>query len=170
MIYTFDFVGFVLLFIGVGVAIWYFVIAWRYRNAINKAVYVRGANVAGSNKKASLQCGSGKKICMNKATIICSVPQPHSSTWTDPTFPSNFETPQTDPIASGLDGNAKYGEYNPKTTSNILDKMKKECNGKNECVYDFSADPFPNGIVCKAENTQLISTYYCVDEGDACPV
>jgi len=48
--------------------------------------------------------------------------------------------------------------------------MKKECNGKNECVYDFSADQFPNGIVCKAENTQLISTYYCVDEGDACPV
>lgn len=170
MIHTLDIVGYGLVIAGIAIAIWWFVIAWRYRSYVNGFVYARGANVAGSAHKARLQCGSGKKICMNKATVVCSVPQPHASTWTNPSFPSNFETAATDPIASGLDGNAKYGEYNPKTTLNVVDKMKNECNGKGQCTFDFSNETLPNGIHCSADNTQLLSTYYCVDEGADCPV
>lgn len=157
MIYTSEIVGFGLLVISFGIAIWWFVIAYRYRTHVLSSSYTRGANVAGSDKKAELKCDSGSTICVYRATKICSIPQP-----------GNFENKTTDPIANGLGSNDKYGTYNSKTTVPLTKNMGEICNGKTNCEYDFSNQAFPFGEVCPVENTQLIASYTCIPEGIVC--
>ncbi len=154
---TLDVVGLGLLFVGTCVAIWWFVIAWRYKSFLGTSSFARGANVAGRNKKAQLSCDAGHEICVYRATMICSNPQAN-----------NYENPSTDPISNGKNGVNRYGEYDAKTTTSLTAKMGSKCNGNASCEYDFSGESFPGGITCSAENVQLISSYTCIPQGTAC--
>ncbi len=157
-IQTFDFVGIVLLMAAVGLAIWWFVIAWKYKTHVASSIFARGANVASSDKKAMLSCDDGHEICIYRATMICTNPNAN-----------NFEARDTDPIASGIgEGNTRYGEYNPRKTTSLTAHMGSACNGKQTCEYDFSTQKFPAGITALPDNTQLISSYTCIPHGTAC--
>lgn len=157
MIYTLDFVAGALLAIGLGIAVWWFVVAYKYKNHIDSYSFTRGANVIGSQKKAQLSCDSGHNICVYRATMIYSDPQP-----------GNFEAIPTDPIASGTSGSSKYGDYDPTTTVSLTDKMGQECNGKSQCSYDFSKEQFPKVGTYNPDKIQLISSYTCIPSGVAC--
>lgn len=154
---TFDIVGVVLLMIGVGLAIWWFVIAWKYKTYVASSSFARGANVAGNDKKAMLSCDSGHEICVYRATMIYSSPNTN-----------NYENKNTDPIASGLNDGTRYGMYDPRTTTSLTAHMGGICNGKQTCEYDFSTQQFPGGITATPKNTQLISSYTCIPQGTSC--
>ena len=157
---TLDWTVMFFLILGVGLSIWYFGVAYNYRNTLSKFSNSRGANVSGVGKTANLSCDSGKVICVYRATQIC----------TDPGNPKygfinqNFENPTTDPISNGLDGGGKYGEYSTKTTTNLTKDMSEKCNGKSECAYVHEKNVLG---VCQG-TSQLIATYTCIPPGVAC--
>jgi len=162
MITTTEIVLLVMLTIGLGVAIWWFVVAEKYKSYLRDYSYSRGANVL-NGQTAQLTCGPDKEICVYRATQICTRPGNN-----------NFETSSLEPIASGdekIDGaRAFYGDFNPATTHDLTQDMGAKCNGKEKCDYPFSAASgwqAPNGVACNG-NTQLIATYACIPKGTKC--
>ena len=163
MITTTEIVLIVMLTIGVGVAIWWFVVAEKYKSYLGKYSYTRGANATNGNK-IEFSCGGGKKICLYRATQICTRPGAN-----------NFETSSLEPIASGdssLDegANVMYGDFNPQTTIDLTKEIGNLVNGKNKAEYTFNAPTgwkAPNGVACNG-NSQLIATYACIPEGGDC--
>ena len=156
---TFELAFIFLLLVGVGISIWWFVVALKYRNTLSTFSNARGANVAGKNKTVNMTCDPGKVICVYRATQICSNPGYDGK---------NFEDPTIDPITNGLDyANSKYGEYSKLTTKSLTKEIGDTCNGKNSCSYLFKGDNFPSPIICHGE-PQLISSYTCIQPGTAC--
>jgi hypothetical protein len=134
----------------VGVGIWWLAVAGQYRGYLDNYVYARGAHATSGGQTVTLKCDSGKKIYIDKATQICTIPD-HN----------NFESSHLEPISSGLEGTTPYGAFNPGTTVDLTKVMGGECNGKTECTYTFKPELFPNQQTCPSSNTQLISTYVC---------
>lgn len=162
MISTIEIVLIVLLTIGLGVGIWWFVIAEKFKTYLANYSYTRGANVV-NGQTAELECDNDKEICVYRATQIC--------TRSDE---NNFETSSLEPIASGvkeIDGaRAFYGDFNPATTVDITEEMGKSCDGNETCEYKFEVDKAwkaNKGVACDGE-TQLISTYTCIPKGTEC--
>jgi len=156
---TFGLATILLLCVGIGISIWWFIIAFKYRDTLSSFSNSRGANVAGKNKVVNMTCDPGKVICVYRATQICS----------NPGFGGkNFEDPTIEPITNGLDyANAKYGEYSKLTTKSLTKEIGDTCNGKNTCSYLFEGDDFPAPIVCYGE-PQLISSYACIKPDTSC--
>lgn len=162
MITTIEIVLLVMLTIGLGVAIWWFVVAEKYKSYLRDYSYTRGANVI-NGQTAELSCGNDKEICVYRATQICTRPDAN-----------NFETSSLDPIATGdmkIDGaRAFYGDFNPQTTIDRTSHMASACNGKEKCKYPFKVPQgwqAPNGVACNG-NTQLIATYSCIPKKTKC--
>lgn len=151
-----------MLTIGVGVAIWWFIVAEQYKSYLGRYSYARGANSM-NGKSVNFSCEAGKKVCLYRATQICSRPDN-----------KNFETSSLEPIASGdssIDGaHVRYGDFNPRTTVDLTQEIKARVNGKSNASYDFNIPPGwkgPNGVQCNGD-TQLIATYSCIPEGESC--
>lgn len=169
MITSVEIVLLVMLFIGVCVAIWWFVIAERFKTYLKNYSYSRGANIL-NGQTAKLSCDGDNEICVYRATQICT--RPGSVKGLDGT---NFETSSLEPIAAGdkeQDGDAHvaYGDFNPKTTIDLTDSMGKEVNGKTSHEYTFNVDKkwkAPNGVSCNGD-AQLIAVYTCVPPGTTC--
>lgn len=162
MISTTEIVLLVMLTIGLGVAIWWFVVAEKFKSYLRDYSYARGANAL-NGQTAQLTCGPDKEICVYRATQICTRPDSH-----------NFETSSLEPIASGnakIDGDhAFYGDFNPATTIDLTQHVGAQANGKEKASYAFNAAPgwkAPNGVACNG-NTQLLATYACIPKGTKC--
>ncbi|MDB4769438.1 hypothetical protein OAG24_00585 [bacterium] len=155
MISTSQLTFIILLVIVLFVAVWWFAIAMNYKSYLNKSVYTRGAN-GEANDNINLKCGSGKKICVYRATQICSNPDSN-----------NFEMSNLEPIANGAESNVTYGDFDPKTTVDFTSKMGNECNGKSECTFKFTPDWSSKGVECNGKS-QLIATYNCVANDSDC--
>jgi len=162
MISTTEIVLLVMLVIGLGVAIWWFVVAEKFSIYLKNYSYARGANAL-NGQTVDLTCGDDKEICLYRATQICTRPDS-----------KNFETSSLEPIASGdvkIDGaRAFYGDFNPDTTIDLTREMGSEVNGKQKTSYTFTAAPgwkAPNGVACNG-NTQLIASYSCIPKGSRC--
>jgi len=155
---TLEIVAMMLLFILLGVAVWWFAVAGKYRLYLDDYKYARGAHATTAGQTIKMTCDADKKICIDSATQICSVPD-HN----------NFESSPLEPISSGLEGDAPYGAFDPKTTVDMKKIMAAECNGKSKCTYTFKPETFPGGVRCPSTGTQLIATYVCVNKDDKCP-
>ncbi len=149
----------VLLAIGLGIAIWWFVIAEKYRSYLGKYAYARGANATAAGQTLNLTCDQDKEICVYRAVQICTVPDDH-----------NFESSPLEPIASGLGkNNAAYGDFDPDTTVDMTSELNEKCKGQKNCSFMFTPKPWPHNGSCPSDsNTQLISTYSCIPKGSMC--
>jgi len=118
----------VLLAIVLGIVVWWFVIAEKYRKYLGNYSYTRGSNATSSGQTLNLTCDQDKEICVYRAVQICTVPDSN-----------NFESSTLEPIASGLgDNNAAYGDFDPDTTVDLTKDMGRECNGQERCQYKFT--------------------------------
>lgn len=156
MITTFEIMGMMLLFIILGFAIWWFLVAQNYRKYLTNYSYTRGANVASKGRSTLLQCDSDKEICVYRAVQICTNPNS-----------SNYENPSTEPMSSGTTGNEKYGQFNKSTTIDMTSDLGGKCDGKEKCAYKFVGKQFPSGMICSGK-TQLIATYTCIPKNTKC--
>lgn len=154
MIGTTELTFIILLVIVLFIAIWWFAVAMNYKSHLNKSTYTRGAN-GNENQTIKMKCGSGKKICVYRATQICTNPDS-----------SNFENSNLEPFSGGTQ-NISYGDFDPGTTVDFTSKMSQECNGKSECDYRFTPDWTSKGTECNG-NSQLIATYNCVADESEC--
>ena len=154
---TFEIVSMILLAIGLGITIWWFIIAENYRKYLSTYAYARGANASKPGQTLNLTCDDDKEICVYRSTQIC----------TDPDS-NNFENKSIDPIAGGKTGNDLYGDFNKSTTVDMTDSLGKECNGKQTCTYKFTPLQWPSGMTPCKGNPQLISTYTCIAKGSIC--
>ncbi len=152
---TLEIVFMVLLAIGVGIAIWWYIVADNYRKYLGGITYARGAN-GEDGDTINLVCDSDREICVYRATQTC----------TDPNS-NNFENSSTDPISNGTDDSVEYGQFNPNTTVDLISDMGNECNGKQKCSYEFSADWSQSPLGC-AGISQIISSYTCIPKGGKC--
>lgn len=151
---SFEIFGILFLVFVLVLIIWWYYDASRKVSTLSQNTYTRGANIKGSGGKVDLQCGIDHEICVYTATQICSSPDSN-----------NFENASTDPISSGLNGDASYSEWNPSTTIDMKDTLGKSVNGKQKVTYTFTPAAFPNGMTCGSDNIQLVSTYDCVPKG-----
>lgn len=149
--------GLLILLLFFGIAIWFYTISHNYQEKLNLFAYTRGAHAGYPGKKINMICEPGKKICIERATQICSTPDEN-----------NFEDEGTDSISSGVDGSgAYYGNFNPNTTVDLKKSMTQQCGGKESCEYTFYQSEFPGKMSCEG-NTQLIATYTCIPENKKC--
>ncbi len=159
MITTTEIVLMIILVIGLGISIWWFVVAEKYRRYLKTYSYARGANAL-NGQTVNLECEAGKEICIYRATQICTKPDSN-----------NFESSSLDAIASGNDGSkVKYGDFNPQTTIDLTHDMANKSNGKEKSSYTFNVHDnwtAPNGITCNGAS-QLLATYACVPKGVKC--
>lgn len=141
----------IILLVGLAICVWVYVVNLKDINTLKQNVYTRGANIKGGGNTANLVCGLDHKIKVYNAVQICSNPDAN-----------NFEDPTTDPISGGTDGTVGYGVYDPATTVDLTDAMGKSVNDKQTVTYTFTPAPFPGGMMCPSEATQLIATYDCI--------
>lgn len=154
---TFGLFSLFTLMVLVGVAVYWFVVSYRYKRFLDCAIYTRGANVKDGGTVA-LTCDSEKVISIISATQICTLPNS-----------SNFESSNLEPIANGT--NAPYGNFDPKTTVDLTSEMKAVVDGQQKINYTFSGASgwSKAGLTCNG-NAQLIATYECVPKNDTgCP-
>ena len=165
------------LAIGIAIATWWFVVAYKYGKTVDTFSYARGANLdtgvvgPGNTGKGNitLQCGPDAQICVYKATAICTgAINQGSNTEGGP-----------EPIANGLNNTGTYGDFNKNNTVDLTGALSKLANGKNKYEYCFDAREmsFGNGI-CPynqfdkksgvGQRPQLIATYTCVPTGTPC--
>lgn len=156
---TFEIAGIILLFILLGVSVWWFVVADKYKKYMSTNYpYTRGAHAWEEGQTLNLKCDGDSEICVYRATQIYTNPDSN-----------NFEDPNTDPIASGTNSNATYGAFDPQTTVDRTVDLGGECNGKNSCFVNFVTSEWPTGMVLgNAGTPQLISTYTCIPSGGTC--
>lgn len=157
MITTFEVVGMILLFIGLAIAIWWFVVAENFRKYLKTYSYSRGVHATQANQTLNLSCSEGKEICLYKATQICTNPDNN-----------NFEDPTTDPIDSGTSANGMYGQFNPQTTVDLTQDMGSVVNGQRTATFRFTPKEWPDNMASCAGETQLIGTYTCIPTGTSC--
>lgn len=144
--------------IGVTIALWYFIVADKYKRQMNSKPYARGASVRGLGTDVNMKCDEGQQICVYRATQICSSPDAN-----------NFENRATDPISKG-DTTTFYGEFDPNTTVDITDALGDSSNGNESKIVNFAdvAAEFPGAMTCAPDDTQLIATYKCISPGSSC--
>lgn len=164
MITTIEIVLLVMLFIGVCVAVWWFVVAEKFKTYLKHYSYSRGANAL-AGQTVELKCDGDNEICLYRATQICTNPGP-----------GNFEDSSLEPIASGISGqdggaHVHYGDFNPNTTIDLTKEMGAEVNGHTSHSYTFNPSSgwtaTSGGDPCNG-NTQLIAVYTCVPPGGDC--
>ncbi len=175
MISTFEIVSLVFLAILLGVAAWWFGVAFEYRKSVESFSYGRGANLdtgrVGNGKTGkgavNMGCSDGHEICVWHATAICTGANA-----------KNIEQGH-EPISNGIDG--KYGDLNPATKVDVTNHMSLSDNGKTKYTYNFDGlhpgdRSWPTGscAVTYDNNTetgvrpQLIATYSCIPTGTKC--
>lgn len=151
-----------LLVVGLALAIWHFAITYRFKMHMSDYSYTRGANVE-EGGKVELKCDGDHKICVYRATEICSKPN-HL----------NFETTRYEPIDVSP-GN--YGDFDPKNTTDITGFLQAHV-GEDSTSYTFTYNnEWRTGIIkgvgtppqlsCDGKR-QLIATYTCVPRHQEC--
>ncbi len=165
MISAFEITGIILLVIGVGLVVWWYIEAANYDTMLNGVSFVRGVNMiynpegSDADNTINMTCPEGKSVCVYQATQICTNPDSN-----------NVEDPTTDPIYAELNDN--WGKFNPKTTTDLTSELNSNCgtgageqlSDKSSCpAYVFtpsttttSGDPF----TCKGD-IHFIATYTC---------
>lgn len=131
-----------LLGVALVIAIWVYIDSNRETSSISSQPYARGANLSKPGN-VLLTCDTGSVISMDNANMVCHDPDT-----------KNFENPSTDPFL-------KNGQFDPKTTADLLSDMQGKCDKKQQCTYTFGG--IANNFVCGTNGTpQLIATYTCV--------
>jgi hypothetical protein len=168
MISAFEITVIILLAIGVGLVVWWYIEASNYDAMLDGVPFAKGANLiykpegTDADNTITMSCPEGKQVCVYQATQIC----------TNPVNPNdddgNYETSLTDPICSTLGDN--WGKFNPATTIDLTADLNSNCGtGSGEavstgsCSYVFNPQSFPfSGGVCGNPNgVHLIATYTC---------
>lgn len=149
MISTFTLFVILLLIFAVVTVVIIYLISRSHSSRVNNFARSRGLNMVDGQTK-TLKCENGRKICVYRATEIC-------------TSRSKFEDVSTDPISDGLNGSV-YGSFDPNTTVSRTSDVKNMCNGKESCDFTFRAS---GQILCGGQ-TQLIGTYSCMAPGSEC--
>lgn len=155
------------LAIMLGVAIFWFIVSFRYGRSLKEFAYARGANVdPGVGKTtgaAKMECDGDREICVQKATAVC----------TGTNGVVNYESTPLNPYSNGSDGKTPYGAFNPSTTADLTSILSTAANGKESYTYNFDGKAsLPKCVGTGANNTirpQLIATYVCVPKGQSCP-
>lgn len=169
MLSTFEIVFIVVLLMGIGLMIWWTVLAYKYKSELTSFSYTRGANIdlkGSTNKNVLMSCEDDREICVWRATAIC--------TGADM---NNVESSPLEPIATGTTENS-YGAFDKSTTIDMTKSMSV-ANGKENFLYNFNANnlTWPQGKTCPLtyNNTtgtgtrpQLIATYSCIPKGTQC--
>lgn len=144
----------ILLIVGVLILLFF----RKQNKVLGEFKFARGAN-GKDGQDIHLSCGTGKAICIYRATQICST-----------VGPNGFERSNLDPISNGIVEPGKpevsYGDFNPETTVDLTKKMGDECNGKPSYTYKFQKDWSSKPVECNGK-TQLIATYVCISEEDS---
>ena len=174
MIEASDIVIIVGLVVGIAIATWWFVVAYKYGKTVDQFSYARGANLdTGNTGKGNivLQCDNNTEICVNKATAICTgAINQLSNTEGGP-----------EPIANGLNNTGMYGDFNKNNTVDLTGQLSKLANGKNIYEYCFDATGMTfGGGACPfssfdkktgvGQRPQLIATYTCMPKGTPCKI
>lgn len=165
-------VAMVFLTTTIGITVWYFVVAYKYKQTLNNFSYTRGANLDTKDKNkgtVNLKCESGAEICVWKATAICTGPLRGAA--------SNSEG-GPEPISNGLNGNSAYGDFDINNTIDLTADMAGQANGKQSYTYNFDTTKKNfGGNLCPMNydtksgtgvRPQLISTYTCIPKGTKC--
>jgi len=169
MISTFEIVFIVVLLILIGIAIWWLVIAHRYKGDLATFSYSRGANVdlkTRDKANVNMTCDSDREICVWRATAICSGSDSN-----------NYESSPLEPIASGTTED-KYSSFDTNTTIDLTHDLAAG-NGKENYTYTFDSNKlvWPHGKKCPSNynsstgtgtRPQLIATYSCIPKGTKC--
>lgn len=153
------------LVVALGVSVWWLVVAYKFRKSINMNSYTKGANLDPGQGKTSgtvtLSCGSDYNICVWRATAICTG-ESQTNHELSPCPPSG---PCLDPISNGNDG-VKYGDFSPKSTTDLTKELSSLANGSQKYTYFFNDK---NQKTCPiGTRPQLISTYTCIPKGTQC--
>ncbi len=173
MISAFEITGIILLAIGVGLVIWWYMEAANYDTMLVGVPFAKGANKIydpspAADNTVKMSCPYGKQICVYQATQICTNPSPGSG------HSGNHENQITDPIINLTTGSAEnWSKFNPDTTYDLTALMNAQCStgagmsvGTPTCEYDWdpAQTPFPFGT-CTGENSgiHLLAGYTCQD-------
>jgi hypothetical protein len=129
MISAFEITGIILLAIGVGLVVWWYIEASKYDSMLDGVPFAKGANLiynangSDSDNTITMSCPEGKNVCVYQATQIYTKPDPSTNT----------ENADTDPIYAGLDKN--WGKFNPHTTIDLTAELNSNCGtGVGEAV------------------------------------
>lgn len=153
MITTIEIMAITLLVLVVIYLLWAYFVSYKYKRYQDDYKYTRGMNVIGAGSKITLKCDNGKRIKVDKATQICSVP-------TEQNFEGAGDL-DLEPFSSGINSSVQYGMFDPVTTVSLVDAVAKECDGKEVCEYTFNPTDFIDGKQCPEQNIQMIGTYVC---------
>ena len=149
-----------------GIAAWWFVVAFQYGKTLKMFAYSRGANVdPGAGKtagKVDLKCDAEREICVWRATAVC----------TGTNGVVNHESSPLDAYSTGTTGTTKYGAFNPSTTTDLTAALGGAANGKESYTYNFNGKTaLPKCIGSGTNSTvrpQLVATYSCIPKGQKC--
>nr|QBK85547.1 MAG: uncharacterized protein LCMAC101_01340 [Marseillevirus LCMAC101] len=177
MISAFEITGIILLAIGVGLVIWWYMEAGNYDAMLDGVPFAKGANLiydpdgTDADNTVKMSCPDGKQVCVYQATQICTFPDSY-----------NFEHADTDPINRVLTSDG-WGKFNPKTTRDLTAEMNTACKTANRkpvstdnCQYTFSpSNTFTTTdgsvITCSTVDPSaihLIAAYTCQPVGTVC--
>jgi hypothetical protein len=162
----------VFLILIIGIATWWFVVAFNYGNSLKVFVYSRGANldpgVGKTSGSVTLKCDDQSEICVQNATAIC----------TGTNGQLNYETNKVGQIyATGTEGNTlPYGAFNTKGGGavDLTKTLSTLANGKESYQYSFDGSTLFDGkciagAIGSTVRPQLIATYSCIPKGERCP-
>jgi len=153
-----------------GVATWWFVVAYQYRKTLNMFAYTRGANVDPGPGKSTgtvdMKCDSEREICVWRATAYCTGTNGVINNEIIPGAYSNGEKGNPIPYG-GFDVVAKTGAVD------LTSILSKTANGKESYTHKFDGGmAFAGKCVPRtsSETTrpQLIATYSCIPKGQKC--
>ncbi len=162
------------LFIILGLAIFWFVVGYKYNSVVSSSSYTRGANIdtgtsgTGNTGKGSvaMTCDADHEICMWRSTAIC-------------TGAINGQS-NTEGGPESIDGSIKnYGNFEENNTIDLSSQIASQANGQQSFTYNFDGTKMLfGGKICpfanysKSQNfgqrPQLISTYTCIPKGSTC--
>ena len=139
-----------LALVGVGVAAWFFVVAWKYKKHQKKIVITRGMNAlsSGGYLEKTLVCPPGKTISVDKASIGCADTTTGSAGALQP--------------ASGCDPMKYNGTPDSATTQSGVDLVNAQCKGKGICDLKIPTANLDLGSCTSCNVFELIGTYDCV--------
>jgi len=158
MISTTTLVLILVLIVGLALTIWHFSVSYMFKLHMDDYAYTRGANVE-EGDKVTLTCDTDHKICVYRATEICTKQDS-----------KNFETTRYEPIDVSP-GN--YGDFDPKTTRDLT-KFLQSRVGEDSSSYSFeynnswrTAKDAPPSLQCDGKK-QIIATYTCIPRHHDC--
>lgn len=126
------------LLIGVGIAIFFYVVPYNYGKHVQKATITRGI-AARQGTNLVLSCPVGKSIRLGKVNYLCGE------------IDQTTYQPVCDPMLEN-------GNLNPATTLDAAD-LFKDCKG-NTCTVSVPAPALPGCTSC--QDVHLMGTYDCV--------